>query len=55
VAQPPDAVSQTSSSTSWFNLAIDVDIPGAQLEERALIDATTLPVRLVARQWGEDI
>jgi general secretion pathway protein K len=55
VAQPPDAVSQTSSSTSWFNLTIDVDIPGAQLEERALIDATTLPVRLVARQWGEDI
>jgi general secretion pathway protein K len=54
VAQPADAVSQTSSSTSWFDLAIDVDIPGAQLEERALIDATTLPVRLVARQWGED-
>ncbi len=54
VAQPPDAISQTSSSTSWFDLAIDVDIPGAQLEERALIDATTLPVRLVARQWGED-
>ncbi len=54
VAQPADAISQTSSSTSWFALAIDVDIPGAQLEERALIDATTLPVRLVARQWGED-
>ncbi len=54
VAQPADAISQTSSSSSWFALAIDVDIPGAQLEERALIDATTLPVRLVARQWGED-
>jgi general secretion pathway protein K len=53
-AQPTDAVSQTSASTAWFALAIDVYIPGAQLEERALIDATALPVRLVARQWGED-
>lgn len=48
------AASGTAVKTSWFRLAIDVRVPGAELEERALIDATRLPVRLVARQWGEE-
>ena len=44
----------TAVKTTWFRLAIDVRMAGAELEERALIDATRLPVRLVTRQWGED-
>lgn len=53
VAAPPSGGALVVTST-WFRLAIDVAMPGAQLEERALIDATRLPVRLVSRQWGED-
>ncbi|MBM6578369.1 type II secretion system minor pseudopilin GspK [Microvirga sp. SRT01] len=45
----------TAVTSTWFDLRIDVSVPGATLEERALIDATRLPVRLVSRQWGEDI
>ena len=44
----------TAVTTRWFRLAVDVRMAGAELEERALIDATRLPVRLVARQWGEE-
>lgn len=50
----PPAGDQTGVTSTWFRLAIDVAIPGATLEERALLDATRLPVRLVSRQWGED-
>ncbi len=53
-AAPIEAGAQTGVTTGWFDLAIDVTLPGAQLEERALIDATRLPVSLVSRQWGED-
>ncbi len=45
---------QIAVTSTWFRLRIDVTVPGAALEERALIDATRLPVRLVSRQWGED-
>ena len=53
-APPPAAAAQTAVTSTWFRLAVDVRVPGAELEERALIDATRLPVRLVARQWGEE-
>lgn len=53
-APPPAAAAQTAVKSTWFRLAVDVRVPGAELEERALIDATRLPVRLVARQWGEE-
>lgn len=39
--------------TRWFALRIDVTAGGAAVEERALVDATRLPPRLVSRQWGE--
>jgi general secretion pathway protein K len=38
----------------WFRLAIDVRVGTTTLQEHALIDAMRLPVRLVARQWGEE-
>jgi general secretion pathway protein K len=49
----PDAVAQTAITTTWFALQVDVTVGDAELEQHALIDATQLPARLVARQWGE--
>jgi general secretion pathway protein K len=47
------AQSQTAVTTKWFALRIDVANGGAELHEEGLIDARTLPVRLVTRQWGD--
>ena len=47
----PGALATTSK---WFTLGIDVTNGGARLQERALIDASRLPARLVARQWGDE-
>ena len=44
---------QTAVVSKWFTLDIDVTLGTTQLQERALIDATRLPARLVSRQWGE--
>jgi general secretion pathway protein K len=41
--------------TTWFALTVQVSLGRTRLTERALIDATHLPARLVARQWGEDL
>lgn len=41
-------------TSKWFTLRIDVTAGRTQVTERALVDATRLPARLVARQWGED-
>ena len=44
----------TAIVSKWFTLQIDATIGTTVLQEHALIDATTLPARLVSRQWGED-
>ena len=49
----PLAEQQTGVVSTWFDVRIDVTIAGSELQERALVDATTLPARLVSRQWGE--
>ncbi|MBI0474480.1 general secretion pathway protein GspK [Sphingomonas sp. MA1305] len=49
------ASGQFAVKTTWFALAIDVVQGQARIKERALIDATRLPARLVARQWGDDL
>ena len=41
-------------TSTWFRLRVDVAVGGIDLHESALIDATTLPARLVSRQWGEE-
>jgi general secretion pathway protein K len=46
--------SQAAVTSQWFALRIDVTMGSTQLQERALIDASRLPARLVARQWGDD-
>jgi general secretion pathway protein K len=48
-----DAQSATGVTSGWFALTVDVTVGTASLQERALIDATRLPSRLVSRQWGE--
>ena len=42
-------------TSTWFTLRIEVASGRERLSERALIDATGLPSRLVSRQWGEDL
>jgi general secretion pathway protein K len=49
----PDAQGQVGVKTRWFALRIDVQLGGASVQEQALVDASTLPARLVVRQWGE--
>jgi general secretion pathway protein K len=51
----PDLAAQQQAgvTTKWFDLRVNVAVGGSELQERALIDATTLPARLVSRQWGE--
>ncbi|SEI74601.1 general secretion pathway protein K [Sphingomonas sp. OV641] len=49
----PLAEQQTGVVSTWFDVRIDVTVAGSELQERALVDATTLPARLVSRQWGE--
>ena len=45
---------QAGVTSQWFALRVDVTAGRAIVTERALIDATRLPARLVARQWGEE-
>lgn len=52
---PGAAQSRTAVTTGWFALRIDVAQGPATLVEHATIDANRLPVRLVSRQWGEDL
>lgn len=47
------ATGQTDVTTQWFTLKVDVTLGGTVLEQSGLIDASTLPARLVSRQWGE--
>ena len=49
-----DAGGTAGVTTTWFDLRVDVAVGTADLHESALIDATTLPARLVSRQWGEE-
>ena len=48
------AAGGTAVTSAWFDLRVDVTVGGIDLRESALIDATALPARLVARQWGEE-
>ncbi len=50
-----EAEGQTGVTSTWFALRVDVTVGAAEVEERALIDASRLPARLVSRQWGEDL
>jgi general secretion pathway protein K len=49
----PDAQAQTGVRTYWFNLAINVTLDGAELSQRALLDASGSRAQIVSRQWGD--
>lgn len=49
----PEAQQQTAVTTQWFTLTIDVQLGGVHLSQRAIIDATEPPVRLVSRTWSD--
>ena len=48
------AAAEAGVRSTWFRLRVDVTVNGIDVNEAALIDATALPARLVARQWGEE-
>ncbi|RZF66207.1 general secretion pathway protein GspK [Sphingomonas populi] len=48
-----DATQKSAVTTKWFALRTDVTVNGTDLQQNSLIDASTLPARLVSRQWGE--
>ena len=50
----PEGGAGLAVTSKWFALGIDVTNGTARLQERALIDASRLPARLVARQWGDE-
>ena len=50
----PEGGAGLATTSTWFALGIDVTNGTARLQERALIDASRLPARLVARQWGDE-
>lgn len=41
-------------TSRWFALRIDVALGSVRVQERALVDATRPPPRLVSRIWGEE-
>ncbi len=50
----PEGGGGLAVTSAWFALGIDVTNGATRLQERALIDASRLPARLVARQWGDE-
>ncbi len=51
----PEGGGGLAVTSAWFALGIDVTNGATRLQERALIDASRLPARLVARQWGDEL
>jgi hypothetical protein len=37
----------------WFQLEVNIQSEGIELESHALIDARTAPVLVTSRSWGE--
>ncbi len=44
---------QARLNTRWFNLSLNIELSGAELEEHALIDAALKPAKLARRSYGE--
>lgn len=50
---PGEGEGQAAVTTTWFDLAVDVQMGSRTLEQHGLIDARKLPSHIVSRQWGE--
>lgn len=53
IAPGGDVEAQTGVRTRWFALKLHVQLGDSEIDETALIDASTLPAKLVRRSWGE--
>lgn len=53
ITADPLATAQTAVTTQWFNLAIQVRMGDAELNETALIDASGQNAQIAARSWGD--
>jgi general secretion pathway protein K len=50
---PIEATTQTQMKTRWFNLAVMIELAGAEFEQTTLIDAAQKPAKLIRRVYGE--
>lgn len=51
---PLDVQLQPQLRTRWYALDLRIGLRGAELAERALVDARIAPARVVVRRWGGD-
>jgi general secretion pathway protein K len=51
---PLDQLGQLQLSSRWFALELRVTFAEAELVETALVDARTMPAKVVVRRWGRD-
>ena len=51
---PLDVQLQPQLRTRWYALDLRIGLRGAELAERALVDARIAPARVVVRRWGSD-
>jgi general secretion pathway protein K len=49
-----DPGGQLQLNTRWFAIDLRIEFNGAELIETALVDAGTMPSRVVVRRWGRD-
>lgn len=53
VTPPSEALAQTRTKSRWFALDLSVELAGAELRQTGLVDAATVPARLVRRSYGD--
>ena len=51
---PEEVRNQLMQKTRWFEVNLQADLGGDEVEESVLIDADAQPARVVRRQWGDD-
>ena len=52
VTPPNEVGAQVKMTTRWFQVDVDVDVGGMEVNERALIDAQQNPAQIVRRGWS---
>lgn len=55
ITASPEALGQTQVKSRWFLLDVTVELAGAELRETALFDASSAPVRLIKRAYGDPV
>ena len=55
ITAPAEALAQTRIKSRWFALDLTVELAGAELRETGLVDAGSVPARLVRRSYGDSL